>query len=428
MSESKAKAFRKTAAQVKATKLMGMNYKHMMFYGGSRSGKTFNIIRAIVVRASRVKSRHIVLKLNFNSCKTSIAMDTFPKVMAIAFPDLPYSINRTDMFATLPNGSEIWFGGLDDDKRVEKILGKEYSTIFFNECSQLSYGAVQIALTRLAEKNDLKNVVYYDQNPPPKSHWSYWLFEEKLNPVDEEPLKNPEQYISFMMNPKDNLENIDSEYLEMLENMPEDQRKRFLEGLYLDVDDGQVYYSFRRDEHIKDVVRHKNVTYYIGMDFNVNPMTAVIFQVINNQIQVFDEVYLENSDTPKMIAELKRRGYKGLKVIPDSTGGNRKTSGASDFQLLREANYSIMDVFNPFVTDRVNNVNRLFNLDKIIVDPKCKKLINDLVKVSWKDNKLDQKGSNKMLTHISDALGYGCHRLMPLVKIPVSKATTGKMM
>lgn len=420
--------FKKTPKQVEAIKLMGSDAKHIMLSGGSRSAKSFTALMAIVTRASRVKSRHAVLKLNFNSCKTSIVMDTFPKMMRLRFPDLPYEINRTDWFATLPNGSEIWFGGLDDAKRVEKILGKEYSTLFFNECSQLSYYAIQIALTRLAEKNELRNKVYYDQNPPPKSHWSYSVFELGLDPIDEVPLKNAHEYASILMNPMDNLENIDSEYMDILNNMSKDQRERFMYGKYLDVDDGQVYHAFRKEQHVKPITVRRNITYYIGMDFNVNPMTAVIFQIVNNKIQVFDEVFLENSDTPKMITELKKRGYKGLKVIPDSTGANRKTSGASDFQLLREAGFQVMDVFNPHISDRINNVNRLLNTDKIEIDPKCKKLINDLIKVAWKDNKPDQKGANKMLTHISDALGYGCHKMMPLIKIPVYQASSSRMM
>jgi hypothetical protein len=43
-------------------------------------------------------------------------------------------------------------------------------------------------------------------------------------------------------------------------------------------------------------------------------------------------------------------------------------------------------------------------------------LINDLEKVTWKDNKPDQSGENKLLTHISDALGYGLWKLAPFTK------------
>ncbi|GAF94269.1 unnamed protein product, partial [marine sediment metagenome] len=148
--------FSKTKIQYAAIRLLASPAKFIMLYGGSRSGKTFIIVFAIIIRACKVKSRHVMLRQTFNSIKTSIWLDTLIKVLNIAFPDLAYQMNKTDYYITLPNGSEIWIAGLDDDRRVEKILGKEFSTIFFNECSQLSYSSVQVALTRLAEKNELK--------------------------------------------------------------------------------------------------------------------------------------------------------------------------------------------------------------------------------------------------------------------------------
>jgi hypothetical protein len=65
------------------------------------------------------------------------------------------------------------------------------------------------------------------------------------------------------------------------------------------------------------------------------------------------------------------------------------------------------------VVDRINNINRLFREDRIIIDSSCKKLIADLEKVSWKDGALDKK-TDPMITHISDALGYLCWALDPL--------------
>tara|TARA_R110000850_G_scaffold107304_1_gene218717 strand:- start:787 stop:1959 length:1173 start_codon:yes stop_codon:yes gene_type:complete len=379
----------------------------------TRSGKTFIIVFAIIIRACKVKSRHVMLRQTFNSIKTSIWLDTLIKVLAIAFPQLSYSLNKTDYYVTLPNGSEIWIAGLDDDKRVEKILGKEFSTIFFNECSQLSYSSVQVALTRLAEKNSLKKKAYFDENPPSKKHWSYWLFVKKQDPVENEPLEDPDEYASMIINPKDNLANIDEDYIKMLSKMPEKERQRFLDGLFTDEDDGAAYYAFDRERHVKPCKRTVG-TIFISMDFNVNPMTASIGQFINETFYIFDEVFLENSDTYKMVAELKRRNYYGT-VIPDSTGKNRKTSGRSDFQILEEAGYTIPYVRNPFVVDRVNNANRLFTADRIIIDPKCKKLIGDFEKVSWKDNKLDQK-TDTMLTHCSDNAGYMFWHIEPIEK------------
>lgn len=312
----------------------------------------------------------------------------------------------------LNNGSEIWVGGLDDAKNVEKILGNEYSTVYFNECSQIDYRSIQIAKTRLAEKNSLKKKVFYDENPPTKSHWSYWLFERKIDPIDQVPLEDSDNYASLLMNPQDNIKNIDEDYLKLLAKMPEKERNRFMLGLFNDETDGAVYYSFNREKHVQNVPRDPG-TVFIGMDFNVDPMTAVAFQYFDNTFYVFDEIYLNNSDTYKMARALKDKGLGGGKIIPDSTGANRKTSGQSDFQILKEAGFAIESTRNPFVSDRVNNVNRLLEANRIVIDPKCKKLINDLERVSWKNNELDQSGANKHLTHISDCLGYGCWRLDP---------------
>lgn len=406
--------FKKTIKQIRAIRLLASKAKHIMLYGGSRSGKTFIIVFAILVRACKCKSKHIMVRKTFNSIKTSIWMDTLVKVLNICFPLLEVSWNNSNYYIRLFNGSEIWIGGLDDDRRVEKHLGKEYSTIFFNECSQLSYTSIQVLLTRLAEKNSLVKKAYYDENPPSKKHWSYWLFIKKLDPIENEPLKNDEDYACMVMNPTDNLDNIDENYItDVLDNMPEKQRRRFKDGEFVEDDDGIVYYEFDREKHVK-ATEFENGTVFLAMDFNVNPMTAIIFQVFHDQIHVHDEVYLENSDTPKMCKELQSRGYAGLKVIPDSTAKNRKTSGKSDLIILKEHGFQVIPTRNPYVVDRVNAVNRMFSQDRLVINRRCKKLINDLEKVAWRNGELDQKGENSMLTHISDALGYGVWKHFPI--------------
>jgi PBSX family phage terminase large subunit len=404
--------FKLTSKQTESLNYFTNNeIKNLMLYGGSRAAKTFMICYVIFVRAAKVKSRHAILRAKFNHAKRSIFLDTIPKMLNIAMPDLGAKPNKSDYYYTLPNGSEIWIGGLDSKERTEKILGTEYSTMFFNETSQIDFNSISIARTRLAEKNDLVKKAFYDSNPPTKSSWQYFVFEKKINPIDNEPLENPSEYSSFLMNPIDNLENIDEEYIKLLESMPEADRNRFLHGLYSDESDGQVYYAFRREDHVKEVKQDFG-SLFIGLDFNVNPMTATILQVVNGKYHIIDEIFLENSDTYKMVDKLKEKKYIGT-IIPDSTGANRRTSGKSDHQILKEAGFKIPSVRNPFVTDRVNNVNRLFTDNRIIIDPKCKKLITDLEKVCWKNNELDKK-SDPMLTHISDALGYALWHLDPI--------------
>jgi phage terminase large subunit len=109
-----------TAKQEQAQAILGSNATHLMLFGGSRSGKTFLLVRNIVFRALKApKSRHAILRFRFNHVKASIVLDTFPKVMEVAFPGVQYEIDKTDWYAKLPNGSQIWFGGLDDKERTD---------------------------------------------------------------------------------------------------------------------------------------------------------------------------------------------------------------------------------------------------------------------------------------------------------------------
>jgi hypothetical protein len=214
-----------------------------MLAGGSRSGKTLLFIRALVIRALKAPgSRHAVLRFRFGHVKQTIIHDTFPNVMKRCFPEVTWDLNRSDWFVRFPAGSEIWFGGLDDKERTEKILGAEYATIFLNECSQIPYSSRNMAVTRLAQlvadsvtKQPLSLKMYYDENPPDKGHWTYKLFKSKTDPDTKAALPEPEKYAFMQLNPYDNRENLNPEYIKTLESLPLRLRKRFLEGEFRDM-------------------------------------------------------------------------------------------------------------------------------------------------------------------------------------------------
>jgi phage terminase large subunit-like protein len=242
--------FKLTHKQEEALPILSGLATHICLFGGSRSGKTALLIRMIIVRALKAaNSRHAIFRFRFNACKASIVNDTFPKIMALAFPGVGYNLNKTDYYVRFENGSEIWFGGLDDKERAEKILGMEFVTIYLNECSQIPQSSRDMVVTRLAQQVDqtltdektgetqtepLKTRMYYDANPPSKAHWLYKLFILKVDPDSKQPLKNLDDYASFKINPIDNLENLSKGYLETLNNLSARLRKRFLAGEFAD--------------------------------------------------------------------------------------------------------------------------------------------------------------------------------------------------
>lgn len=223
--------------------MLGGPQRHSLLVGGSRSGKTFCLVRAVCARALKAPdSRHGIFRLRYNALKASVWLDTLPKVMRLCWPHVPYENKKQDGYLVLPNGAEIWFAGLDDKERVEKILGLEFATTYFNECSQIPRGSVLTALTRLAQQvPGLQNRAYYDLNPTGTGHWTYRQFIEKVDPDTKQPLRSPEQYAALFINPGDNRGNIDPAYIASLEAMPERQRRRFLDGRYVAEIDGALW-------------------------------------------------------------------------------------------------------------------------------------------------------------------------------------------
>lgn len=243
--------FKLTAKQSEAQAVCAGSAKHVMLFGGSRSGKTFLHVRNVVMRALKApNSRHAIFRYRFNAIKASIILDTFPKVMRLAFPGVSYKMDKTDWYATFPNGSALWFAGLDDAERAEKVLGMEFATLYFNECSQIPWVSMQTALTRLAQQVDqvidgqaqpLRARVFYDMNPPNKAHWSYRQFIQKIDPDSKLALGKPDDYAWFKINPTDNRDNIAGDYLETLQAMSGKMRKRFLDGEFGEAVEGALF-------------------------------------------------------------------------------------------------------------------------------------------------------------------------------------------
>ena len=232
-----------TDRQLEADALLDSDATHCMLAGGSRSGKTFLILRKIATRALKVPSRHAVLRFRFNHLRASIVYDTLPKMMQLCFPGAvkDCKLDKSDWFYKLPNGSEIWFGGLDDKERTEKILGQEYASIFLNECSQIPLSSRDIAVTRLAQNTSLPLKMFYDCNPPSRRHWTHLFFVDKIDPARHQPLAKPDNYVWLQINPHHNRANLRQEYLDELEGLDERKRQRFLLGVFSDDDDTALW-------------------------------------------------------------------------------------------------------------------------------------------------------------------------------------------
>lgn len=231
-------SFELTPDQVRQRDAAASPARHVLAFGGSRSGKTFGFVRIVSLRALMApSSRHLICRLQNIDVRQAVMMDTFPSVMRTCFPGVPYEVFKADQYTRFDNDAEIWFGGLDDKERIEKILGKEYATIYPNETSQIAFDTIVVLRTRLAQKvkkvdgSFLPLKAFYDLNPTTRSHWTYKEFVEGVRPDNGLPVA-PGSRAWVQMNPDGN-PHLPEEYLEELSHLPDRQRMRFKEGQYL---------------------------------------------------------------------------------------------------------------------------------------------------------------------------------------------------
>jgi phage terminase large subunit len=202
--------------------------------------------------------------------------------------------------------------------------------------------------------------------------------------------------------PADYIDNMVAQYDALL-------AAQYLEGEFVNLNNSMAYYMFRRDQHLAPCPVNPALPLYIGIDFNVNPMTAVVLQSEGNLYRVVGEYFIPNSNT-RALANLIAQDWPGFIIYacPDMTGGSRKTSADyTDIDILKQRGFQVLGTRNIAERSRLNIVNNLFDKHRLLIDPKCKKLINDMEKVVTNEYGQVAKEKDSQLSHISDALGYG---------------------
>lgn len=182
---------------------------------------------------------------------------------------------------------------------------------------------------------------------------------------------------------------------------------------------GLIYYAFSRELSVQPI-EDTGGTLHIGMDFNLDPMSAVICLRHGQDLLAIDEIVMYGSNTDEMVAEIKDRyPDRHCIIYPDPASRQRKTSagGRTDLSILQNAGFSVKaKKAHPLVRDRINAVNsRLLSGDgerHLFVSPKCKQTIKSLERQTYKEGtSIPNKDGTD---HMNDALGYLVEYLFPI--------------
>jgi len=195
---------------------------------------------------------------------------------------------------------------------------------------------------------------------------------------------------------------------------------------------GSVYYNFHPVESVIDKQIDWEKPLHIGMDFNVDPMSACVTQIEKEKIYAVDEVIIYSSNTDEMCQEIRDRyGSKiPIFIYPDPASRQRKTSagGRTDLSILQNAGFKVkVKHKHPSIRDRVNAVNSKLKDSKgqryIFVSKSCKTMIKGLQRQIYKEN-TNIPDKEQGYDHMNDALGYLIDYIKPLTSnIEFSKPT-----
>lgn len=302
------------------------------------SGKTFKIVQKIVSRALLYPgSRHLIFRDTYNAVRMAVGADTLPRVLQIKFPLLyktfSRDFNKSDNIYKLPNGSEIQLAGIGNEEEVERLLGREYVTIFGDEASELNYLAVLKLRTRLAQKvlhwKDKKKVCklleIFALNPTNKNHFTFKEHFLLENPLDKTVKLPAEEMFKEQLNPIDNIDNLPDDYIRGLMRLPRMEQERFLYGNYGSEIRGSIFCSELNKvrDHINNYPYNPMFEVFAAYDIGHYDQTSiVVFQYYNKKWRIINHIEKAMESWPYYSNWMKNLEYPIKRILFPHDGNN----------------------------------------------------------------------------------------------------------
>lgn len=340
---------------------------------------------------------------------TDLKRDVLPVMTEILDKhEIPYKYHGTDHTLKLP-----WSSGCIRFLTAEKKLrGGNLAYIGINELGLIQFERYQEAIARVRIKSAKYPQVVSSGTPDMGTASPYYeLFVDKPWPNSR----------ILYIDTRENAHNLNAGYIESLYNSyPSALLDAYLKGQFVNLSGNRFYYAYDPIKNNSDAEPDFNFNFHIGVDFNISPLTASIWQEEGQKLIAVDEIYLENQDgfrTENLIEAMKVRGYnpENSFIYPDPSGNARSTKGLPDNEILRRGGYQVRAKnVAPRFRERQINMNMRFEKGLLMVNAKrCPMLKRDFISVESDQVTLEKIKKNPKLTHLSDGADYMIDILRP---------------
>jgi len=362
---------------------------------GRRFGKTYLAINEIAKFASQPNKKVWYVAPTYRQAKTICWSELKDKLIRHKWVK---GINHSDLTITLRNKSTITLRGSEN---FDALRGVGLDMVIFDEFSDINKEAwYEVLRPTLSDTN---GHALFCGSPRGFGNWSYELF--KMGETNKE-------WESFKYTTLEGGQVPDEEIEQAKQDLDIRTFQQEYEATFVNYS-GMIYYNFSRADNLIDKYNKNSLVLHIGLDFNVDPMCAVVSVIENEKVIVIDEIQIYSSNTNEMCEEINNR-YKDKKIVvyPDPSARQRKTSagGLTDLAILKNFGLEVKCRNTaPLVRDRINSVNaKLKNVagkNNLYILNSCKNVIKSIERQIYKEGThIPDKDSG--FDHMNDALGY----------------------
>ena len=416
-------------------------------YGGAKGGgkSCALVMEALAYALENPGAEMYIFRETFDDLEANIIREWKEKV-----PKELYSYNESKHLANVINGTTLKFRYIRNFADAEGYQGRSMDWVGVDELTKHLRESIQVLVSCMRSPKGFKPTFRGTCNPGGIGHaWVKTDYIEATNYGEVatiDPITGDKiSFIPAKVWDNDVLMANDPNYVKRLQNLPEDQRKAFLDGDW-DIFSGQFFGEYKRDIHVCEPFQIPDHWHrYFVCDYGLDMFAGLwIARDPQGRAYVYKEVYENDliiSEAATRYKEVNGSDKIKLRYAPPDLASRQKDTGKSAFDIFqqhglvfvksdnnRENGWLAVKDWLKVIKRRNEQTGEEYLTSSLKIFSNCANLIRCLPMVQHDEkNPCDVSTEPHELTHITDALRYWCIMwTTPAKELPSAKSEHDK--